>query len=321
MGTWTEVETTAGAQSKIDDAIRVKLGLDRIEIGAGSRVGYGESAIAVGKGSFGNANYSIALGAGAYVNPFSVTTNQGSNVGYASIAIGKSAKSLSNNNIAVGSSAEAGDEEQYNVSNILFDEAIAIGYYAKATAKSSVALGVRANSLNANEGVLGSENGVKTWKVPGSFTVNGTKNFEMPHPHPNKKNTHMLRHSAVESPTAGDNLYRYTIKAIKPNEIVELELPDYFQYLNKNVDVWVNGDGHFGRGFGRVEGNTLRVTCELAGTYKVLVIGTRNDDHQSVQDWDIKGVEREIGESWTGETYVFEVDEIMEVEEIREEIV
>jgi hypothetical protein len=71
---------------------------------------------------------------------------------------------------------------------------------------------------------------------------------------------------------------------------------------------------HFGRAFGVVQGNILKVTCEKAGSYKALVIGTRNDDN--VQDWYIKGVEREIGESWLGETYVFEVDEIMEVAEI-----
>ncbi|MFD2129957.1 hypothetical protein ACFSKI_01625 [Pseudogracilibacillus auburnensis] len=73
---------------------------------------------------------------------------------------------------------------------------------------------------------------------------------------------------------------------------------------------------HFGRAFGIVEDGELKVTCESAGEYKVLVIGTRNDDHQSIQDWDIKGMEREIGESWTGETYVFEDDEIISDQEI-----
>ena len=58
----------------------------------------------------------------------------------------------------------------------------------------------------------------------------------------------------------------------------------------------------------------------VAILFNVLVIGTRNDTHQSILDWDIKGVEREIGESWTGETYAFSVDEIIEVEEIKEVI-
>ncbi|WP_193767105.1 hypothetical protein [Lysinibacillus parviboronicapiens] len=86
--------------------------------------------------------------------------------------------------------------------------------------------------------------------------------------------------------------------------------------MNTNVDVWVNPDEHFGRAYGKVVGDKLLVTCEKAGVYKALVIGTRNDDN--VQDWYIKGVEREIGESWLGETYVFEVDEITEVTEFEE---
>lgn len=90
----------------------------------------------------------------------------------------------------------------------------------------------------------------------------------------------------------------------------------------QNVQVFVTPQGHFGNGYGELnrENEQLEIHCQLEGEYNVLVIGTRNDNHQSVQDWDIKGVEREIGQSWTGETYAFEVDEIMEVEEIKEEV-
>lgn len=209
------------------------------------------------------------------------------------------------------------------VNDKLAGNTIAIGYSASATNTYSVAIGANVNSINSREGVLGSDSysSATSWKVPGSFSVTGTKQFQMPHPHPDKRDTHELRHSAVESPTAGDNLYRYTVDAQSDGETVTLQLPDYFQYLNKDVDVWVNGDGHFGRAFGKVEGDILSVTCELAGSYKVLVIGTRNDDHDSVQSWDMKGVEREIGESWTGETYVFEDDEIIAEEEYLTEVV
>src|SRR5699024_6156540 len=117
----------------------------------------------------------------------------------------------------------------------------------------------------------------------------------------------------------GDNLYRYTVEASEDNQSIEVELPDYFMYLNKNVDVWVNGSRHFGRGFGYVDENTLKLTLEKEGEYKVLVIGTRQDGHQSIKDWCIKGVERENGESWIGETFTFSVDEILEVDEIKEE--
>lgn len=194
---------------------------------------------------------------------------------------------------------------------------MAVGHGAEAEDTSSVALGSNAKSLNSKEGVLGSSGGgigfTSKWLVPGSFTVNGTKNFEMPHPKPEKQNTHVIRHGAVESPTAGDNLYRYTITSIKENDIQVINLPDYFIHLNKNVQIFVTPQGHFGNGFGVLnrENEQLEISCQYKGEYNVLVIGTRNDEHHSVQDWDIKGVEREIGESWTGETYVFEDDEII----------
>ncbi len=104
------------------------------------------------------------------------------------------------------------------------------------------------------------------------------------------------------------------------NETVKIDLPDYFIHLNKNVQLFVTPQGHFGQAYGTLnrEDETLEITCQYAGEYNVLVIGTRNDGHESVQTWDIKGVEREVGESWLGETYAFEVNEIMEVEEIKE---
>lgn len=263
------------------------------------------------------------------------------------VSLGQDCKSLSMSSISIGVEAKAGIFEdgapsiyspiaigegviasQYHSlalgcnARSIGARSVALGGLSYASGSNSLALGANAESMNADTGIIGArpgKDGPVEWIVPGSFTVNGTKNFEMPHPHPDKKETHRLRHSAVESPTAGDNLYRFEIEATEALQEVELELPDYFQYLNKNVDIWVNGVDHFGNAYGKVEGNTLKVTCEYAGKYKALVIGTRNDDHQSVQDWDLKGVERKVGESWTGETYVFEVDEILEIEEIKEE--
>lgn len=231
---------------------------------------------------------------------------------------------LVSSRLALGQNASAGT---YSVA--LGDEtsaagiaSIALGRYASAGGSYSVALGRSASAENDNEGILGGAEDLRTtkWRVPGSFTVSGTKNFEIPHPKPEKSATHIIRHGAVESPTPGDTLYRWKIQATKDNDLVTIDLPDYFVWLNKDVQIFVTGQGHFGNGYGELNRETeqLEIHCQFAGEYNVLVIGTRNDDHQSVQDWDIKGVEREIGESWTGETYVFEVEEIMEVEEIKE---
>lgn len=223
------------------------------------------------------------------------------------LEIGDDAEATGSDAVAIGDSAKA-----------LGQFSTALGKQAVASAQQATALGYYATAENMNEGVLGVL--VSNWTVPGKFTVAGTKNFEIPHPKPVKKATHRIRHSSVESPTVGDTLYRYTVEATKDNDTVTIGLPDYFIHLNKDVQIFVTPQGHFGNGYGELNINEERldIHCELEGKYNVLVIGTRNDDHQSILDWDIKGVEREIGESWTGETYAFSVDEIIEIEEIKE---
>lgn len=250
--------------------------------------------------------------------------NNATTVGWGGTAIGPNAKA-SNNGMAIGLNSEALDgsvamgrsAQAYTGADSKVSSAFGTGANAH---NGSFAIGDNATAVNKGVGVIGAtltENeGTKNWIVPGHFSIQGTKNFEIPHPHPDKKYTHLLRHGAVESPTTGDTLYRYKVEAVTDGETVEIQLPDYFEYLNTNVDVWVNPDEHFGRAYGKVVGDKLLVTCEKIGVYKALVIGTRNDDN--VQDWYIKGVERAIGESWQGETYVFEVDEIEEVTEFEE---
>lgn len=256
------------------------------------RLALGQNASAAGA-------YAVALGRYA------------SAVENASVALGINASATGNASVALGGTASTAG-----------DSSVALGEGASAEGNNTVALGYNASAENASEGVLGGAGSIRTskWIVPGSFTVSGTKNFEIPHPKPEKKTTHVIRHGAVESPTPGDTLYRWRIRATKDNDLVTIDLPDYFIYLNKDVQIFVTPQGHFGNGYGELNRETeqLQIYCQFAGEYNVLVIGTRNDDHQSVQDWDIKGVEREIGESWTGETYVFEVDEILEIEEIKE---
>jgi hypothetical protein len=242
---------------------------------------------------------------------------------YSSVAVGEDAKALGGHSLALGPKAEVPD---YYIGSIAIgwnasaqnNYSMALGVNTETSSSEATAIGFGALANNTFDVVLG-HNGNNV-KVPGNFRVSGTKNFEIPHPKPEKKATHIIRHGAVESPTPGDTLYRWKVQATKDNDLVTIDLPDYFIYLNKDVQIWVTGQGHFGNGYGELNEETeqLEIHCQFEGEYNVLVIGTRNDDHQSVQDWNIKGVEREIGESWTGETYAFSVDEIIEVEEIKE---
>ena len=288
--TSTTLAATANAVRIVNDSLNTHISSKNVHglkdttvaIGAGSSA-HLHSSVAVGEDAKALGSYSLALGPEAEVPNYQT----------APIAIGWNASAQSHYSMALGADAEASSSE-----------ATAIGVGALANNPFDVVLGRNSNNV----------------KVPGNFNVSGTKNFEIPHPKPEKSATHVIRHGAVESPTPGDTLYRWRVQASKDNDLVTIDLPDYFIYLNKDVQIFVTPQGHFGNAYGILNRETeqLEIHCQFAGEYNVLAIGTRNDDHQSVQEWYIKGVEREIGESWTGETYAFSVDEIIEIEEIKE---
>lgn len=107
-------------------------------------------------------------------------------------------------------------------------------------------------------------------KVSGSFKI--------PHPDPIKAESgKFLKHSFVESPTAGDNIYRFNITT--SNCSASIELPDYYNLLNGEDQVYVNAKKHLGYGFGVVndEQTHINITTNTDGEYNVLLIGTRKD--------------------------------------------
>ncbi len=112
--------------------------------------------------------------------------------------------------------------------------------------------------------------------------------FKIDHPTPSKSSTHNLIHSFVESPTAGDNIYRYSVTTV--NNKAEITLPNYYKDLNKDNQIWVSADGHFGQAFGLInlETTILTITSNQDGKYNVLLIGTRKDKDAN-KYW--KGVE------------------------------
>ena len=104
-----------------------------------------------------------------------------------------------------------------------------------------------------------------------------TGTFEINHPDPTKTTTHNLSHSFVESPTAGDNIYRFKVTTINNTAIIDL--PSYYKFLNGNDQVWVTSQGHFGNAYGVIneEQTQIIITSEVDGEYNVLLIGTRKD--------------------------------------------
>ena len=118
-------------------------------------------------------------------------------------------------------------------------------------------------------------------KASGTFTID--------HPNPSKTETHHLKHSFVESPTAGDNVYRWEVD-IDDTLQGEIILPEYYRYLNENSQVWINPVNNLGRAFGivNISATKVKITTSDPGKFNILVIGTRKDK-AAVEAW--KGVE------------------------------
>ena len=128
--------------------------------------------------------------------------------------------------------------------------------------------------------------------VQGLSKTSGT--FRISHPDPTKTNTHYLQHSFVESPTAGDNIYRYVVTV--KDGVAEIELPDYFKFLNENPQVWVSAKNGFGIAYGITNEDLTKViiTANLDIDYNVLIIGTRKDK-DAVKNWNgIEVVKKKI---------------------------
>jgi len=124
--------------------------------------------------------------------------------------------------------------------------------------------------------------------VRGSFTST-SKSFCIDHPEPEKTLTQNLYHSCIETPTAGDNLYRYRVTTVNNKAVIKL--PTYFRYLNENEMIWVSPVDSFGRAYGKLSPDRLEVhvTSDQDGDYNVLVMGTRYDKNAKAY-W--KGAER-----------------------------
>ena len=110
-----------------------------------------------------------------------------------------------------------------------------------------------------------------------------------------------LRHSFVESPTAGDNIYRWQIKVTRENGKFFIKLPKYWTHLNTNPMVWVSSADQPAASFGYVDMKQEKVIVQAdrVGTYNVLLLGTRKDS-LATNNWKELGMEyisKGIGEA------------------------
>ena len=106
------------------------------------------------------------------------------------------------------------------------------------------------------------------------------------------RNYEMFQNEPIEGVSIGideDNIYRWEID-IDDTLQGEIILPEYYRYLNKNSQVWVNPVNNLGRAFGIVNlsATKVKITTSDPGKFNILVIGTRKDK-EAVKAW--KGVE------------------------------
>ncbi len=120
----------------------------------------------------------------------------------------------------------------------------------------------------------------------------GGGSFKIDHPVPSKRDTHHLVHCFVEAPTRGDNLYRFKVNVSSGYSYIQL--PDYFLYLNENVQIWTSGYNNFGSSYGVLNEikNGVDIYANIDGDYNVLIIGTRKDDLMKTFFDDKGGVEQ-----------------------------
>ena len=167
--------------------------------------------------------------------------------------------------------------------------------YAQGHVGGALDLGLR-NTADPYWGLMANGDTKMFWEegstrvnIPYGLVVSGTKSFIIPHPDPEKAADYDLRHASVEGPTRGDTLYRFviTIPANGVNRDRRIELPDYFAYLNENPQVWIAAADGFGAAYGAVnnKGDAVIVRANTAGTYNVLVMGTRKDA-DALASWD-----------------------------------
>ena len=127
--------------------------------------------------------------------------------------------------------------------------------------------------------------------VEGSFSK-GSGSFKIPHPLPEKNETHNLVHSFVESPQA-NNIYRGKVTLVNGSATINLDTESTmtegtFVLLNRDIHCFTSNESDWDAVRGSVSGNILTIECQnpsSTATVAWLVIGERHDQHMYDTGW------------------------------------
>jgi hypothetical protein len=107
-----------------------------------------------------------------------------------------------------------------------------------------------------------------------------TKAFVIDHP---GDPTKQIAHSCWEGPSCGT---MYKFREVECNHGSNfIDLPNYFNLINKDPMVFSNPVGHFGMSYGSVIGNVITLVTSKAGKYNILVCADRCDP--AVKNWTV----------------------------------
>jgi len=128
-------------------------------------------------------------------------------------------------------------------------------------------------------------------QVIGAFSK-GSGSFKIDHPIAEKKNTHHLVHSFVESPKA-DNIYRGKVDLVSGTATVNIDTiagmtEGTFALLNRDIQCFSSNESGWTAVKASVSGNLLTITAQddsCSDTISWLVIGERQDQHMYDTDW------------------------------------
>jgi hypothetical protein len=217
--------------------------------------------------------YNVAMGFGAlFCSPYaSGIVAVGA---FALYCVGCSSCAM--NTIGIGN--QAGRNTQAGGTNSGGSFGMYIGRDSKAYTATShwqYAIGSYACAHGANTMTIGNSS-VNTQYYCGCMVKSGGS-FRIVHPNPKKKDK-FLYHSFIESPTAGDNLYRWSFNVSNCEHC--FKLPNYYKYLNECNMAWVYPADHFGEGHAKLDDakENLIIKTNKDGCYNVLLIGTRCDE-------------------------------------------
>ena len=122
----------------------------------------------------------------------------------------------------------------------------------------------------------------------------GSGSFRIPHPLPDKNDTHDLVHSFIEGPRA-DLIYRGSVAL--SGGWIQVDLDDAagmtegtWELLCRDPQCWIQNDSGWAAVRGSVEGSVLTIDCadtDSVDTVSWMVVAERQDDHmkESSIDW------------------------------------